>query len=94
MMKNDHFYWKNGLGHSKLKCILVNTHYTLFIRFLTVFFFCFHGVIVNYPNTLVLTSALQVMHIHVTLIYFHYQGYNISSILSLLLHFDTVAMTL
>ena len=58
-------------------------------------FLSFHGVIVNYPNTLVLTSALQVMHIHVTLIYFHHQGYNISSILSLLLHFDTVAdMTL
>ena len=62
----------------------------------TSIFLSFHGVIVNYPNTLiVLTSALQVMHIHVTLIYFHHQGYNISSILSLLLHFDTVAdMTL
>ena len=58
-------------------------------------FLSFPGVIVNYPDTLVLTSALQVMHIHVTLIYFHHQGYNISSILSLLLHFDTVAdMTL
>ena len=94
MMKNDHFYWKNGLGHSKLNAFWL-THYTLFIRFLTFFFIFFHGVIVNYPNTLVLTSALQVMHIHVTLIYFHNQGYNISSILSLLLHYDTVAdMTL
>ena len=54
-------------------------------------FFSFHGVIVNYPTTLVLTSALQVMHIHVSLIYFHHQGYNINSILSILLHFDTVA---
>ena len=81
MMKNDHFYWKKWLGpqHKVFNSI----------------FLSFHGVIVNYPNTLVLTSALQVMHIHVTLIYFHHQGYNISFILSLLLHFDTVAdMTL
>ena len=48
-------------------------------------------MIVNYPKTLVLTSVLKVMHIHVALIFFHNQGYNINSILSLLLHFDTVA---
>ena len=37
-----------------------------------------------YPKTLVMTSALQVMHIT------HHQGYKRSSILNLLLHFDTV----
>ena len=85
------FIGKNGLGHRKL-CILVNTHIH---KVFNSIFFSFHVVIVNYPNTLVLTSALQVMHIHETLIYFHHQGYNISSMLSLLLHFDTVAdMTL
>ena len=52
-------------------------------------------MIVNYPKTLVPTSALQVMHLTVTLIFFHHQGYNESSILSHLLNLDTVAdMTL
>ena len=39
-------------------------------------FFSFHGMIVNYPNNLVLTSALQVMHIHVRVQYkFHIESF-------------------
>ena len=40
-------------------------HYTLFIRSFNSMFLLnefFHGVIINYTKTIVLTSAIQVMH--------------------------------
>ena len=71
MMKNDYFYWE------KMAWAMYSGKHTLFIRPFNSAFNEF------YPKTLVMTSALQVMHIT------HHQGYKRSSILSLLLHFDT-----
>ena len=76
MMKNDHFYW----GKMDWATTSYSGSHTLFVRsfnksFMFLFLMSSPGVIINYPKTIVLTSALQV-------ILFYHQVHNGISILS------------
>ena len=87
MMKNDHFNWEKWLGLQPAMRS-VNTLLQQYFLFFNEFSWCDHKLTKDLHTDFCITG-----HAYITL--FHNQGYNGRSILSLLLHFDTVTdMTL